>query len=383
MKVLEMITDTNIGGAGVLLLGRLKVTDRQAFETVVALPEKSMLLPEIKKVGVRTVGIRGCEDTSASFSGVFSCLKVIWKEKPDLINCHGCLSGRLAAAVLGVPVRIYTKHCVFPLKTSQKLWMYRWLNRLGNQCLSHKIIAVAQAAKENLVATGVLPGQIEVIVNGVEGFHRQSAEKREKTRAEYGIPCDATVVAICARLEPYKDHLCFLRAAEYLVGHPKPYRFLIIGDGSMRQELELFCRKKGIADKVIFTGFTRETETLMNIVDINVNCSIGTETSSLALSEGMSLGIPAIVSDFGGNPYMVSDGVNGLVYPQGDAKALSQCIMHLANSPQMYDAMSYHARKRFESELNVRNMTRRTESLYREQYQNRKQNHSPRSSMAN
>ena len=69
----------------------------------------------------------------------------------------------------------------------------------------------------------------------------------------------------------------------------------------------------------------------MNIVDINVNCSVGTETSSLALSEGMSLGIPAVVSDFGGNPYMIEHGVNGLVCECYDSRKMADHIFDLIN----------------------------------------------------
>ena len=101
----------------------------------------------------------------------------------------------------------------------------------------------------------------------------------------------------------------------------------------------------------------------MNITDINVNCSIGTETSSLALSEGMSLGIPAIVSDYGGNPYMVHNGVNGYMFPKRDARDLSEKILLFENK-ELYKRLSYGAIARFEKELNARRMTKDTEKLY-------------------
>jgi glycosyltransferase involved in cell wall biosynthesis len=101
-------------------------------------------------------------------------------------------------------------------------------------------------------------------------------------------------------------------------------------------------------------------------MDVNVNCSVGTETSSLALSEGMSLGIPAIVSDYGGNPYMVRHGINGLVCPQGDSLALAEAIERLSREKTLYTRLSRQARLRFAEELNAEAMTKKTEKLYAE-----------------
>ena len=141
------------------------------------------------------------------------------------------------------------------------------------------------------------------------------------------------------------------------------FKVLLIGDGTQKQGLMELCNELGICDKVIFCGFVDDVAPLMNIVDINVNCSIGTETSSLALSEGMSLGIPSVVSDYGGNPYMVRDGVNGFLYPQGNAEELAKKIL-LLEDKKLYEKLSRGARERFESELNARRMTRLTEKLY-------------------
>jgi glycosyltransferase involved in cell wall biosynthesis len=107
----------------------------------------------------------------------------------------------------------------------------------------------------------------------------------------------------------------------------------------------------------------------MNIVDIGINCSTGTETSSLALSEGMSLGVVSVVSDYGGNPYMIEHGVNGLVCPQGDSAKMAGFIELLMDDKELYAQMSRNARARFERELNALSMTRKTNQLYDRLYE--------------
>lgn len=85
----------------------------------------------------------------------------------------------------------------------------------------------------------------------------------------------------------------------------------------------------GIDDNLCFAGFVEDVTPLMNITDIQVNASYGTEATSLSLLEGMSLGIPAVVSDFGGNPGVITDGENGLITPQKDADALADALIRL------------------------------------------------------
>ena len=148
----------------------------------------------------------------------------------------------------------------------------------------------------------------------------------------------------------------------------KDFFFLVIGTGSREAELRQTAEKLGISDRVIFTGFVEDVAPYMSITDVNVNCSVGTETSSLALSEGMSLGVPAVVSDYGGNPYMVQNGKNGYVYKAGDSSALCRRILSITEDKEKYLRMSQAARERFEKELNSRAMTEKTQKLYEALY---------------
>lgn len=369
MKVVEAISDTNIGGAGILLLTRLKQTNRNQYHTVVLLPSGSELKPRLTDIGISTVEVHGCRDRSLDWSSILEFRRILQALKPDLVNCHGCLSCRIAAKWCSVPVSVYTRHCAYPLSGWQTNPLGRLVIGKTQQLLSHRMIAVADAAKENLTDMGVSPNRISVIINGVEGIPQKTVEERVEIRQALRIPPTATVVGICARLEPCKGHRDFLRAAKLLLRKSNQYRFLIIGSGSLAQELKLRCDVDGLSPYVRFTGFADDVSPYYNIMDINVNCSVGTETSSLALSEGMSLGIPAVVSDYGGNPYMVRHGVNGLVYPTGRYDLLAREIHRLASDEALYRRLSRGAYQRFLTELNAQQMTEKTERLYRALYE--------------
>ena len=112
----------------------------------------------------------------------------------------------------------------------------------------------------------------------------------------------------------------------------------------------------------------------MNVMDIQVNCSFGTEATSLSLLEGMSLGKPAVVTDFGGNPGVIKDGVNGYLVPTHDPKALADRIEKLASDDELYSRISQNCfeiyAKTFTSEANARKI----EEIYNQLYKSIKNN---------
>lgn len=363
IKVVEVISDTNIGGAGRLLLARLEESDRLRFDETVILPRASKLCPHLEDLGVKYIEIDGCADRSLD---IFAILK-LWREirciRPHILNSHACLSARIAGRLAGVPTVIQTRHSSFPIGRAYDHRAVRTAVKIASRLLSDRIIAVAHIVKRDLLQMGVDAEHVSVIINGAKPLKMASASEIEATRERLGVARGERVVGICARLEKCKDHETFLRAAEIICRKSRDYRFLIVGEGSQRHALEDLAGRLGIADRVTFTGFCDNVAEYMNIFDVNVNCSVGTETSSLALSEGMSLGIPAIASDYGGNPYMVRDGVNGFLYPQGNADELARRIL-LLEDDALYRRLSVGAYERFWRELNAKRMTRDTEELY-------------------
>lgn len=365
IKVLEIISDMNIGGAGILLLNRLKHSNKKAFDTTVLIPKGSSLEKRLLSMNIKIERMKGCRDRSFDVFAISEIMGIVKRLKPDIVNCHGCLSGRIAASLSGNCVCVYTRHCCYPTSGIYRCGTVRAMSGIAVALLSDRIIAVSHSAKSNLTRMGIPPELISVIINGAEPLERASDECCERLKKSLGIPQNAIVVSIFARLEKCKDHACFLKAAKILCDESDKYRFLIVGKGSLEESLVKESKRLGIDGKVIFTGFVENISPYMSITDINVNCSVGTETSSLALSEGMSLGVPSVASDYGGNPYMVRNGVNGFIYPRGNSLLLAKSIRKLGEE-KLYKRISQNARSRFEDELNAETMTRKVEKLYRE-----------------
>ena len=263
MKVLEAISDTNIGGAGRLLLTRLKESDREKIDTLVALPRGSRLAKNIEELGVKLCFVDGCRDKSFDIRAVFKFIRLIRQVEPDLINCHGCMSARIAAFFCRVPLRLYTRHCTYPIPAYLKFPPIRWVLGGIGRMLSTNAIAVADAARDDLLSLGYPKSRIRVIINGVEGLRKYSEDERRIARRELGLE-GSFAVGICARLERCKDHESFLRAARILSLKDPRYRFIIVGDGSLGEHLKELASSLGISDKVIFTGFCEDVERYFN-----------------------------------------------------------------------------------------------------------------------
>lgn len=365
IRVLNILTDTNIGGAGRLLVNYLRNFDRSVFELAVVLPEGSLLKPCVEEVNVPVLEIQNGRDKSMDFAAMREVQRIIRDWKPDIVHTHSAFYGKLAAYLCGVKSRFYTRHSAFPPSRKLTTFPGKQINGFVNNTLATDIVAVAQAAADNMTDTGVDPKKITVIINGVDEMRRTSAEEQEALRRTLGIPDGTFVCGISARLEPYKGHSYLLETMKIVMKTHPDTVLLIIGGGSCDGELKQQATALGIRDKVRFTGFVDDVAPYYNIMDLNLNCSWGTETSCLALSEGMSLHVPAVATTYGGNPYMVTEGVNGLLVPEKDSPAMAKAILRILDNPVFRKQLSDGARAMYEQKFTAAAMTRQLEKLYK------------------
>ncbi len=364
-KIIEVSSDTNIGGAGKCLITLLENFDYDKFEVKVILPKNSLLKPHIEKTGVEVIEVDGIADKSLDTRAIGELKRIFKTEKPDLVHTHASMSARIAARMAGAKV-VYTRHSVFPPSKKISKGIGKVINGAINNYLADGIIAVAEAAKENLTDTGITENKIRVILNGVDGLSAKSEEEKKANRDRFGVKEGEKVVSIVARLEDIKGHEYYIEAAKMLLDKGINARFFIAGTGSYEETLKKKAQELGVSDKVIFTGFISDVDALMSITDIQANASYGTEATSLALLEGMSLGIPAVVSDFGGNPGVIKDGVNGFVVQKQNSKALADGLYKLLNDAAVYEKTSKGAVEIFNKTFTAQAMTRNTEKYYTE-----------------
>ena len=364
IKVVEVSSDSNIGGAGKCILTFLKTFDREKFDVCVVLPRNSLLRAEAEKYKVKIFEVDYLAEKSLDVRAVSRLKRLFKRLKPDVVHTHASMSARIAAKLCKIST-VYTRHSVFPPSPVISKGAGKLINGWVNNHTADRIIAVAEAAKDNLTATGVSADKIDVILNGVEPLVPYSDEKIAELREKYNINDGEKVAVMAARLNEVKGHKYFVEAAGMLKERGVRAKYLIAGTGEMEEALKAQIKEAGLEDSVIMLGFLQDVEPLMNVMDVQVNCSFGTEATSLALLEGMSLGKPAVVTDFGGNPGVIKDGVNGFLTATHKPDELADALEKLFCDSELYNSMSKNCRKMYEENFTAEVNSRRIENVYR------------------
>ncbi len=368
IKILHFITDTNIGGAGNLLCQQIKGIDKNKFRIFVALPRGSALIKRLKPLHCEIIQFKYGANQSFSIKSAIESYEIIKKVRPDIVHSHSSMSSRIAATVLQIPCRIFTRHCSPPVPQIMKNSLAKWMFGTINGALSTSIIATAECAKQSLIEMGCKKEKITTIINGVAPLRILNDDEKHFLRAQYGLIKENFVISYFARLEDGKGHKYLLEAAKICQEKYPNFRFFIVGAGTQEATLKEYSDTLKINDIVQFIGFCDDVAPIFNISDVNVNCSHVSETSSLSLSEGMSLGIPSVVSDVGGNPYMIKHEENGLVFPTKNSKELARAIIRMYRNKELYKKCSLGAKKRYREELNNEIMCKKISDFYLREY---------------
>lgn len=364
IRILNIISDTNIGGAGRVILNYLRYADRNKFETLVAIPRGSLLKPLLEEAEVTVYEVDGMADCSYASQDVKALQALILRVKPDLVHTHGALSGRIAAKRCHVPV-VYSRHSAFPVPAKLKYPPGRWVNKLLNEHYADHIIAVSPATRDNLTEGGISPKKITVVMNGVAPVSPISDEEKAALRRSLGLEPDVFTFGILARIEDYKGHLYLVYAAKLLKDRGySNFRILVAGTGAFEEEVTRAVTEMGVEDVVQMLGFRSDAAALLNILDVQLNASYGTEATSMALLEGMSLGLPTIASDYGGNPFVITSGQNGLLFPSKDSAALADAMAELMDHPEEVSIMREKALETYQSRFTGEVFARNTEQIY-------------------
>lgn len=357
IKVIQVVSDTNIGGAGRYLLNYLKYFDRTAFHVSVILPENSRLTPFVRRYGVEIIEVPFMADVSYDRRCVKVLCNVFRRIRPDILHTHASLSARVAGRRMHVPCIINTRHCMEDVSGGLKAR----LKGAFNNHYSDIFIGVADAVGQNLIDCGAKKEKVRVVYNGVEPLDMWEEEKRREERLRLGVAPEDILFGIVARVEPIKGHRFFVEAAAQLADMPA--KFLVVGDGSLLEDVKRQAHELGLDGRMIFTGYVQDTTGMMNAIDVNVIASYS-EAMSLAVLEAMSLGKPSVATDSGGTREIVTDGITGLLVPPADSRALAGAMRRMMAEPELRARMSCGAKEAFEKEFTAQKMVANLERLY-------------------
>lgn len=233
--------------------------------------------------------------------------------------------GRLAAKLAGVPVIASALH-----STGWPDGIGR-LNRLLT-AITDAFVGVAAAHGRHLVDIEGFPEhKVHVIYNGVDA-DRFAPRDAIETRQSLGIPNDAPVVGILAALRPEKNHELFLTGAQRILAQTPAARFVVVGDGPKRAELEALAAELDVAQAVHFLGTRSDVPELLAACDL-VALTSHNEAAPVSILEALSTAVPVVASSVGSVGETVIDGKTGRLFPAGDLDAFATAALELLGDP--------------------------------------------------
>ena len=271
----------------------------------------------------------------------------------DVVHTHSSkagILGRIAARMAGVEIVVHTLHgLVFhPYQAAWKNALYVRLKRIAAP-LSDFIIAVSQKTIDGALAAGIgTPDQFVKIFSGMEletfldvGSRTTVADARRRL----SIPETAPVVGKIARLFPLKGHHAFLEAAARIAAREPECRFLLVGDGILRRDLEEEARRLGIGDRTVFAGLVAPAEVAPYIqaMDVVVHTSLR-EGIARVIPQAGAVGKPVVTYELDGAPEVVRQGLSGFLVPPEDVEAIAARTLELLRDPALRKKMGYCGR---------------------------------------
>lgn len=274
---------------------------------------------------------------------------------PDVIHVHeshGLVGAILAAGRAPVrPLLVASRRVDFPLGFVSRL-KYGRLDR---------VLAVSRAVREVLIAGGLAAERVVLVHEGVKD--RSPRTGGREALAALGVPAGAPVVGNVAQLVDHKDHATLLRAAAIVLRSKPETRFVICGDGPLREQLESLTRSLGIAERVIFAGFRADLDALIPAFDIFC-LSSHLEGLGTSVLDAMCFGIPVVATRAGGIPDSVVDLETGRLAPPRDDQALAAALIDVLASPQIRARYGAAGRARFAKEFTSAAMVEATLAAY-------------------
>src|SRR2546425_6237703 len=302
--------------------------------------------------------------TEVDLSAAFRLSRVIKRLTPDVIHAHDPHGVAMAGLALSLgasstthgraPALVASRRVDFHLKgNSFSRWKYRQVD-----CF----IAASDAIRQMLVADGVPAAQTVTVHEGIDVEHVVAAPPVDVHEA-FWLPHQAPVVGNVAALVPHKGQRHLIEAAHLVVREMPDTRFLVFGEGELREQLERQIREYRLEKHVLLPGFRTDVLGCLKSFDLFVMSSV-TEGLGTSLLDAMACSRPIVATEAGGIPEVVENGVTGLLVPPRDHAAMADAIVTLINDQARRRQMGDAGFARVNDRFTVERMIAGTAAVY-------------------
>lgn len=375
-RILYVITKANFGGAQRYVYDLATAARDKGYEVAVAYGAPGELADRLKTERIAVFPIAGLErdiSLSKDISAFFSLARIIRSFRPDVVHLNSSKIsglGALVARLFCVPKIIFTAHAwafneTRPLYQKIVIALLSWLTVI----LSTQTIVVGNAMRRQITHGPFVRKKVTVIPNGTQSY--RLLEKGEARAALTALHPALSVsdsandlwIGTVAELHPVKGLLYAIEAIKILHENHPALRYLILGDGQMREALQKQITESGLEHTVFLLGHVQEAPLYGRAYDIFLLPSLS-EAFGIALLEAGLAHLPVVATTVGGIPEIIQSGETGLLVPPKNPGAIATAIESLLTNKLLRERLGDALQERVQKEFSIERLVRETFAEY-------------------
>lgn len=346
MKILHIETGRHLYGGGLQVVYLLRGLKERGLHNILVCTAGSAIAAAAREYA-DVCEIPMAMDVDPRFgTGLW---RVVMSKRPDLVHIHSRrgadIWGGLVAWATGVPA-ILTRRVDNP--------EHPWLVRV-KYAPYRKVITISEGIRTVLLDEGMSPEKLVCVHSAVDIEQYRVAGDRAWFCAEFDFAAHHQVIGVIAQLIPRKGHRFLLEKARDIVVACPDARFLILGQGPLRGELEQFCRQEGLSGFVRFAGFRTDLKRILPCLTLVAHPAT-MEGLGVSLLQACVAGVPIVAGRAGGIPEIVEHGVNGYLIEPGDSESLARFVIELLKDTDKATSFGRSGQRIVEEKFSINRM---------------------------
>jgi glycosyltransferase involved in cell wall biosynthesis len=388
IRLLRIIARLNVGGPAIQALTLTRRLDDRGYATRLVRgsegADEGSMDWLARELGVDPTLVRGMrrDPGAGDLAALWALVQILRRDRPQIVHTHAAKAGTLGrvATMIAFPrrrpllVHTFHGHSLSGYFSSRTAGVYRCIERrLARR--TDALVAVSPEVRDDLVQLGIAaPAKFSVVPLGLDlsGFLADDdrAARRATLRAEWGIGADERVVTLVARLVPIKRVDRFLRVAGLLASGTAA-RFVIVGDGQLRDSLHSAPEAAALGDRLIWAGFRKEMRDVCFASDVVVLTS-DNEGTPVSLIEAQAAAVPVVGTDVGGVRSVIRHRETGMLAVPADEHALATAISEVLADPRLAAELARAGRQHASQSFGIDRLVADLDRLYRRLLEDRR-----------
>ncbi len=355
-RILQLLATGGNGGAQESYTGLLLRLDRSRYEVRALSLSSGSAVHRLRRLGLSVEVL----DTEEDERAVRELAAYLRREEIDLVHAHmyrAEVIGTRAAVAARTPVIMATVHSSRVRSAADVEALAALTPHMD------RLIVPSASIQAKVIREGRGGAEFSVIPNGIDLSRFSTPAPPCSLRDDFGIPCDAFLAGVVARLEPEKGHAYLIDAWPRVLSRVPDAWLAIVGEGSEADALQ--ARARGL-EHIVFTGRRDDISAVTADLSVAVLPSLR-EAQGISILEAMARCRPVVASAVGGIPEVSTSGVDGLLVPPASPADLADAIVSLARSPELRERLGRAGRATVVERFSIDAQVRRTEEVYDEE----------------